>query len=232
MKKSWLLSAIAVIVVTNLVACKEDAEEISSPAAGSAVSPPPEANNEPAYKYSLSDGPDICFQKVKEKLGATATVYSIRSSFAPGEKITSDTQYPDGAMTTCSVSYPNPDDPRKLLSMWLDNKTGEFQKPREVEIRVSGDASRFRLEDYLISLEKVDLSHLETFMAEQETALGKRFSVWAWKGVRLEEPGVFNNVHRLDIGVEGRLASNDIKDSGYATLSVDSKKVIKNRLMK
>ncbi|WP_411703726.1 hypothetical protein [Edaphovirga cremea] len=185
------------------------------------------------YKYSLTDGIDICFKKVKEKLGDEAKVSTIRASFASGGDIDPrSANRPQGVMTTCTVTYQNPEDPKKLLSMRMDTRSGEFKKPALVEIRVMGDASKFNVNDYLISLDKVVLTPLTAFMTSQEKNLSEHYSKFAWTGVSLSAPGTFSNVHHLRIDVEGRLAVNDIKESGYADISVDGKKVNKNRLIK
>ncbi len=185
------------------------------------------------YKYSLRDGIDICFNKVKEKLGDKAKVSTIRASFASGGEIDPrKAGRPQGMMTNCTVSYQNPEDPRKLLNMRMDSKTGEFNKPRLVEIKVMGDPSKFDINDYLISLDRIDLSPLPAFMASQEKKLSEYYSKFAWTGVSLSAPGTFSKVHHLRVDVEGRLAVNDIKDSGYAGLSIDSKVINNNRLTK
>lgn len=185
------------------------------------------------YKYSLSDGIDICFKQVKEKLGYEAKISTIRASFAPGGEIDPrNINKPQGAMTTCTVTYQNPADPKKLLSMHMETRSGEFQKPRQVEIRVTDNPSKFNLDDYLISFDKIDLSSLPAFMTSQEKSLSEYYAKFAWSGVSLSAPGAFSREHLLRIDVEGRLAVNDIKSSGYASLSVDGKKVAKNRLIK
>ncbi|OWF76243.1 hypothetical protein B4903_17590 [Yersinia frederiksenii] len=183
------------------------------------------------YKYSLSDGIDICFKKVKEKLGGETKVSTLSTFFSSGGEIKSRNE-PQGAMTTCSVSYLNPENANRLLSMRMDTRTGEFQSPRQVEIRVSGDSAKFNLNNYLIPLDKIDMSSLPAFMASQEKKLSERYSTFAWTGVRLTSPGTFSNKHQLRVDVGGRLAVNDILDTGYAELSVDGKTVNKNRLVK
>ncbi|CNI35559.1 Uncharacterised protein [Yersinia frederiksenii] len=185
------------------------------------------------YKYSLSDGIDICLKKVKEKLGDETKVSTLSTFFSSGGEIKSrSTKEPRGAMTTCSVSYLNPENANRLLNMRMDTRTGEFQSPRQVEIRVSGDSSKFNLNNYLISLDKIDMSSLPAFMASQEKKLSEHYSTFAWTGVRLTSPGTFSNKHQLRVDVGGRLAVNDILDTGYAELSVDGKTVNKNRLVK
>ncbi|VXD00799.1 hypothetical protein [Serratia oryzae] len=185
------------------------------------------------YKYSLSDGADICFKKIKEKLGEETKVSTISSFFASGSEIDPrSANRPQGVMTTCTVSYQNPENSKRLLSMSMDTRTGEFKKPLQVEIRVSGDSSKFDLNNYLIALDKVNLSPLPAFMESQEKNLSAHYSKFAWTGVRLSSPGTFSNKHQLRVDVAGRLAVNDIKESGYAEFSVDGKKVIKNRLIK
>ena len=44
-------------------------------------------------------------------------------------------------------------------------------------------------------------------------------------------PGAFSDEHTLRLDLEGRIAANDIKNSGYASVSVDGTTVVRNHLL-
>ena len=50
-------------------------------------------------------------------------------------------------------------------------------------------------------------------------------------GVRLSGPDAFSRTHTLRLDLDGRLAANDIKDGGYASVSLDGKRITANHLM-
>jgi hypothetical protein len=177
-----------------------------------------------AAALNLSAGPDVCFRAITKHLGQNAQVSEINSFFSSGSEIDSSDDEPKGQVTVCSAQYQNPDDPRKLLSVSLDTRSGEFSAPSPVEITVSGgDAAAFKLEDHLIPLSNVNAAALTSIMDAQKAKLGSVYSRYAWSGVRLMSPDTFSDVHILRLDVEGRLASNDVKESGYAEAAVDGK---------
>ncbi|RZF65178.1 hypothetical protein EWE75_07360 [Sphingomonas populi] len=179
---------------------------------------------------TLAQGPDVCFRAIAKQLGADVKVSEINSFFSPGSKIDASDDEPEGELTTCSVKYQNPEDPRKLLSISMDTHTGTFGKPAPVEISVSGgDASKFKLEDILIPLSTVNAAGLTSIMESQKAKLSSVYSHYAWSGVRLLSPR-FSDVHTLRVDVDGRLASNDIKENGYLSILTDGKTVKINRL--
>ena len=181
---------------------------------------------------TLAEGPDVCFRAIAKHLGADTKVSEITSFFSVGSAIDSSDSKPEGEMTTCTVEYQNPDDPRKLLNTRLNISTGQFDAPRPVEITVSGgNAAEFNLEDYLIPLSKIDAAALTSVMDAQKAKLGEVYSRYAWSGVRLSAPGPFSNTHTLRLDVTGRLASNDIKEDGYASITTDGKTITTNHLM-
>ena len=181
--------------------------------------------------FKLADGPDVCFRAVAAHLGADARISELTSFFSAGTEIDSGDDEPAGTMTTCSVEYQNPDDPRKLLGTSMTMDSGTFSPPRPIEITVSGgDASAFKLDDYLIPLAKIDAARLKTVMDGQQQRLDKIYSRHAWTGVRLSSPGPFSDVHTLRLDLDGRLASNDIKEGGYASVSVDGSKIVTDHL--
>lgn len=182
-------------------------------------------------KFSLADGPDVCFRAVVKQLGASAKVSELTSFFSVGKDIDPSASAPAGAMTTCTVQYQNPQDPRKLLEVSMDVKTGAFEQPRPVEITVmGGDAAKFNLEEHLIPLAQVNAAGLKTVMDGQQASMDKIYGKHAWSGVRLEAPGAFDPKHTLRLDIDGRLASNDIKDGGYASVSIDGKTIRRNFL--
>ncbi|MET0246345.1 MAG: hypothetical protein ABW182_06310 [Sphingomonas sp.] len=198
-------------------------------ATGSAATPTETAN---AKVPNLSEGPDVCFRAIAKHLGADVKVSEINSFFSSGSEIDSTDDEPLGQLTVCSVQYQNPSDPRKLLSSSLDLATGTFDTPKPVEITVmGGDASKFNLEDHLIPLSKVNAAGLKAVMDAQKPKLDGVYSRYAWSGVRLSSPDSFSNTHTLRLDVDGRLKSNDIKESGYASVSTDGTTVTKNFLL-
>lgn len=180
---------------------------------------------------NISEGPDVCFRAIANYLGPDAKVSEINSFFSSGKDIDSSDDEPQGQLTVCSVQYQNPADPRKLLGTSMNVQTGEFAPPSPVDITVSGgDASEFKLADYITPLAQVNATALASFMEAQKGSMSKIYSRFAWSGVRLMSPGVFSNVHVLRLDIDGRLATNDIKESGYAEFATDGKTLKSNNL--
>ena len=189
-----------------------------------AVEAPP-----PFTPYTLADGPDVCFRALADHLGADTKVMEVISFFSAGQQIDPNESKPAGEMTICTAEYQNPEDPRKLLRVTMDTRDGSFREPQPVEIRAHGNAADFRLEDYLIPLSQVDAAALTGVMTSLEPTLGV-YGTYAWTGVRLSEPDTFREQHWLRLDLNGRLASNDLKGSGYASVTVDGKTLIRSYL--
>jgi hypothetical protein len=120
---------------------------------------------------------------------------------------------------------------QKLVETSLDFASGQFSKPRPVEITVTGgSAASFNLNDYHIPLLKVNATGVAAFMETQKADMSKVFNKYAWSGMRLSAPDFSNKTFVLRLDVEGRLASNDIKEIGYAELMPDGKTVVRNFL--
>ena len=180
---------------------------------------------------TLSQGPDVCFKAIAKHLGADTKVSEITSFFASGSDVDPRDTKPAGELKTCTVQYQNPADPRKLLSTSLDLRTGNFSEPSPVEISVmGGNAAEFRLEDHLIPLSSINAAALTGVMDAQKERLSGVFSKYAWSGVRLSSPGPFSDKHTLRLDIEGRLAANDIKESGYASVTLDGQKIVTDHL--
>jgi len=180
---------------------------------------------------NISEGPDVCFRAIAKHLGPNANVSEINSFFSSGKDIDSSDDEPQGQLTVCSVQYQDPTDPRKLLGTSLNMRTGKFAQPSPVDITVSGgDASEFKLADYVTPLAQVNAAGLAPFMEAQKAAMSKIYSRYAWSGVRLMSPGAFSNVHVLRLDIDGRLAVNDIKETGYAEFATDGKTLKENNL--
>lgn len=193
---------------------------------------PGAANAGAGEVLTLAMGPDICFRKIAERFGADVKVSEITSFFGGGEGIGGISVAPRGQMTSCSVTFQSPSDPRKLLSARYDSQTGSFSTPQPVEITVmGGNAADFRLADYVIPLSRVNASALTGVMNAQDTRLRKVYSDYAWTGVRLSSPGAFSSTHTLRLDLDGRLAANDIKESGYASVSLDGKRITADHLL-
>ncbi|RZL28748.1 MAG: hypothetical protein EOP64_03475 [Sphingomonas sp.] len=180
---------------------------------------------------NISAGPDVCFRAIAKHLGPDAKVSEINSFFSSGKDIDSSDDEPQGQLTVCSVQYQDPADPRKLLGTSMNVRTGKFASPSPVDITVSGgDASEFKLADYIIPLAQVNAAGLAPFMEAQKAAMSKIYSRFTWSGVRLMSPGAFSNVHVLRLDIDGRLAINDIKKTGYAEFAIDGKTLKENNL--
>lgn len=229
LRSLWVLCGGAV----SLAACGGKDDSSPNAIAPAATAPtslaPPEADG--GGRFSLADGPDVCFKAVGKQLGANAKVSELTSFFSVGKDIDPSASAPLGKMTTCTVQYQNPQDVRKLLEVSMDVKTGAFGQPRPVEITVmGGDAAKFNLEEHLIPLSQVNAAALKTVMDGQNAPMNAIYSKHAWSGVRLEAPGAFDRKHMLRIDIDGRLASNDIKKGGYASISTDGKTITRNFL--
>lgn len=196
--------------------------------------PPPdglESGGSSVPALNLASGPDVCFREIAKKFGSDVKVSEITSFFSSGEAIAGRSSEPRGQMTSCSVSFQNPSDPRKLLSASFDTRTGTFGEPSPVEITVMGNAANFRLSDYVLPLSRVNAAALTGVMAAQEQRLKTVYGEYAWSGVRLSGPDAFSRTHTLRLDIDGRLAANDIKESGYASVSLDGKRITANHLM-
>lgn len=210
----------------GLTACGDKPDvsepEAAAPAAPAAAAPAAAAPaaSSPAASLTFSQGPDVCFRAVAGALDPSTLVSEITSLFDV-----------DGKLQVCTVDYQNPADARKLVGQRLDPATGTFGEPYDIELTVSGDAASFRLEDYLVALSKVDAAALSGTIEGLKPSLDPVYSSYRWSGVRLEAPGAFSDVHTLRLDLEGRLAANDIKNNGYASVSLDGKEVVRNHLL-
>ncbi len=189
---------------------------------------PPSGSATPAA--TLAQGPDVCFKAIAKQIGADTKVAEIASFFSSGPEVDPSDDEPTGQMTTCTVQYQSPDDPRKLVGIQMDMKTGTFSEPAPIEIRVMGDAASFRLDDHIVPLSQVQAGALTAIMNAKKADLDKVFSKYAWTGVRLMGPDSFRDKHTLRLDVEGRIAANDIKESGYASISLDGQKIVTDNL--
>jgi len=230
--KSQLGLCVAVTLALGVSACSGSDDPSEAPADAAQVDPAAAPGEERtlAAAPTLSDGPGVCFDAITEHLGADTKVSEITSFFSTGPEIDSSEAKPRGEMTTCTVDYQSPEDPRKLVSTRLNIEGGEFTLPQPVEITVMGNAAEFNLEDYLIPLSQIDASGLTSVMEAQKSRLSDVYSSYAWSGVRLSAPDAFSDTHTLRLDVEGRLASNDIKESGYASVSTDGKTITADHL--
>jgi hypothetical protein len=219
-----------------LTACGGKSENSDAPSAmqqgSSAAKIAPGETAPKVAAPTLAEGPDVCFRAIAKHLGDKTKVSEITSFFSSGSEIDPSDTEPQGQMTTCSVQYQNPADPRKLLGTRLDIATGKFDPPAPVEISVmGGNAAEFKLDDYLIPLSQINAAALTSIMDSQKARLSGVYGKYAWTGVRLSSPDGFNNKHTLRLDVSGRLASNDIKGGGYASITTDGKKITTNFLL-
>ncbi|WP_342316407.1 hypothetical protein [Lysobacter sp. FW306-1B-D06B] len=229
---------LALAVLATLSGCT-GSDTVITPAANPANSSesedadvPPERSPDRFAFSAVNDGIDICFRKIREKLGNEARVKEIDSFFSAGADVDPDDDEPKGTLTTCSVKYQNPEDQRKLLSLQMDVHAGTFGNPVPVKLQVMGDKESFKLDDYVIELGKVDTAPLQAFMDSQKTALDKVYSAYTWDDIRLTAPGAFSNKHQLAVRLTGRYKSNDLENTGDATLTMDGKTVLDNDLTK
>lgn len=229
----WSLLSVTAPLILGLSACGGGDKASGDAPDATAKSPGEPAKSSTAAAIpTLAEGPDVCFRAIAKHLGADAKVSEITSFFSVGKEIDPSDSKPAGEMTTCTVQYQNPDDPRKLLSTRLDLQSGKFSPPDPVEITVmGGNAADFRLEDYLIPLSQIDAAALSSVMEAQKARLSGVYGRYAWSGVRLSAPGPFSDKHTLRLDVTGRLAANDIKEDGYASVSTDGKKITTDHLL-
>lgn len=169
---------------------------------------------------AFDDGADVCFREVSALLPAETKVQEISSYF--GE---------DGKLQVCTVDYQDPQDPRKLVGQRFDAHSGKFSEPYQIELSVSGNAADFRLEDYLVPLSQVDTSGLGATVEGLKPSLDEVYGSYRWVSVNLESPGPFNEVHTLRLNLEGRLAANDVRNTGSAWLALGGNEVVRNALL-
>lgn len=175
----------------------------------------------PASVPRFADAHDACFRAAAEQIGADIPVSEINSTFSAGT----------GELQLCTVDYQNPADPRKLVGQRLDVATGRFSEPYDIELSVSGDAASFRLDDYVLPLSRVDAAALPAVIEAQKPALDGVYGSYAWTSVRLMPPGAFSDTHTLRLDLDGRLAANDVRNSGYLSVSTDGGTVVANHLL-
>ena len=243
-----LLLTAAALLSLGLGGCGNSSGGDDNPAATNATSgdlldlapvdepgmPPPgglESGGSSAPPLTLASGPDVCFREIARKFGPEVKVAEITSFFSAGEAIAGRSSEPRGQMTSCTVSFQNPSDPRKLLTASFNTRTGTFGEPSPVEITVMGNAADFRLDDHVIPLGRVNAAALTGVMDAQEKRLKSVYGDYAWSGVRLSGPDAFSRTHTLRLDLDGRLAANDIKEGGYASVSLDGKRITANHLM-
>ena len=245
MPRPALLLAAATILSLSLGGCGNSGDDANAADAASGdlldleprdepgMAPPDglESGGSSAPALTLASGPDVCFREIAKTFGPDIKVSEITSFFSAGEAIDGRSSEPRGQMTSCTVQFQNPSDPRKLLAATFNTRTGTFGQPNPVEITVMGDASSFRLDDHVIPLSRVNAAALTGVMSAQEPRLKSVYGDYAWSGVRLSGPDAFSRTHTLRLDLDGRLAANDIKDGGYASVSLDGKRITANHLM-
>ena len=211
-------------VALALSACGNNADTPAATAADAATdatsAPAVAAPPAQAQALTFADGPDVCFRAVADALDPATPVSEITSAFDD-----------EGRLEVCTVDYQNPADERKLVGQRLDPATGTFGEPYDIELSVSGDAASFRLADYLVPLSQVDAAALAETIEGLKPSLEPVYSSYRWTRVRLESPGPFSEVHTLRLDLDGRLAANDVKNSGYASVSLDGRQVVRNHLL-
>ncbi|MCD9004685.1 hypothetical protein LDO31_00270 [Luteimonas sp. XNQY3] len=210
--------ALACALGLGLTACSNDDPAASTPASSN------------ASVLTLDDGPDVCLRKLAETFGADVEIAELSSQFSAGDDISGlITGVPQGQLVTCSAKYRSPDDPRKLLSAQLDTNTGEFGEPRPVNITVmGGDASQFDLDQHVVALSQIDAAAIAGLMEARKPQLDSHYSAYAWKAVLVEGPRVTSPAHTLRLGLQGRLAANDVVDSRFLTVSIPGGEVVED----
>lgn len=184
-------------------------------------------------KYSYSDGADICFRKVKEKLGDLAMVNTISSGF--DAKSNDGKQRPTPVLDLCTVQYQDPQNPKKLLKMAMDTHTGEFAAPRPMQLTIiGGDPEKFKLETVLIPLKSVNASTVPEILEKNNALLDAKLSERFFKYLDLRAPGILEveRTHTLTLTISGKYKSNDEKASIAIITSPDGKKILRNDLRK
>lgn len=179
-----------------------------------------------------SDGVAVCLDLVTEQLGTDIRVHEIASFFAAGpdleDSISLDEPPAKGELTSCDIQFQDPDDENALLQQSLDMETGEFAGPQPMEIRYSGDAAEFDLDDYVMDLSEVDASGIDDLVAQEEPAVDEVLSDFAWDGFWLSPPGPGSEVHELRLDVMGLLESNGLEVSGSLYLTPQGEVTLNN----
>lgn len=207
------------------------AEEAAAASAEAAASASAEATAWPVPTFQDA-GPGVCVDLITDQLGTDLQVHEITSFFSGGPDLEdppiSGEVPAKGELTTCSISYQDPDDEIVLLQRDLDLETGEFEAPVQLEIQYSGDASEFDLDDYVMDLGELDVSGLPDIVAAEEPALEEVFSDFAWDAVRLMAPGPGSEVHELRLDVAGLIASNGLEENGAMYLTPQGEVTLNN----
>lgn len=183
------------------------------------------------YKFSYSDGVDICFKKIRETLGETTMVNKINSLFK--FKDTESGQQSNPYLYVCNVQYQDPKNPKQLLSQNMDTNTGEFKEPRPLELNViGGDAEKFKLESILILLKSVNTSTVQAKIDQNKPKLDAKLDDYAVYYLDLDDGGILGSDqgHTLSLNISGKFKTNGTKASISIKLSPDGKKVLSNNL--
>ncbi len=212
--------AVAAALSITLAACGGNDSEGSVDGATGA---PGDTASEGSVLTLAENGPDLCFKAAAEKLGSDAKIATLSSNFGVGENLEkyAVVSTPAGNLKGCSLDYQDPEDPRKLLSIAMDVATGEFGEPSPVEISVMGNAADFNLDDYVVPLSQIKTAGVAATIEEQKAALDDTFSSHALSMVRLMQPGLGRDEHKISVDFAGRLKSNDVIDTGSLGINID-----------
>jgi hypothetical protein len=179
------------------------------------------------YKFSYADGVDICFKKIREKLGEAAMVKEIESIFKVEE--TDGAQKSNPVLSVCKLQYQDPKNPQQLLSQEMDTSSGDFKEPRPLELKIiGGDPEKFKLESVLIPLKNVNTSTVQAQINQNKPKLDARLTDYAVYYLDLNDGGMLGAGHKLSLNIAGKFKTNGTKASIGMEFSPDGQKVLSN----
>ena len=179
------------------------------------------------YKHSLKDGIGICFQKIRDHFGNNIKIASISSQFQIPEEFSRSSfkVSPEKiqGLDHCKFQYQDPQNPQKLLDVSMNAYTGEFEKPLPVKIQVySGKVEDFKLEDHVISFEKLKIDPIEKQVALRKPSMDNIFASHQISSFDFSQSR-FSGKFEATIRIKGIFKSNSLAGSKSMGFAPDGK---------
>lgn len=222
------IGSLIVVCALALAACgkskpEENKAGAASPVAASAI------KQEAAYKYSLTDGFDLCASKLKSKLGDAIKISDLSASYTVPDDISSVPSVhkvtKGGDLQHCDLKMQNPENAKKLVGYELNTQTDEIKGPIPVEITVrGGDAEKFNLNNSVFSIGSINFAAAQATVDGLKPKLEAKFSKYQISRVSVMQD-IFSGKAEIRVAIDGILKANDVKKNIWMTIAADGKKI-------